>query len=509
MYDVENEKEIEHSERISERDRKTLKSYPTPIFLLLIWSIILSAFSVLNPFLAHLSTNVQSQNLYAAWVIPQGQVPYYHFYANSGLLFYFISWLGSLVFGSVLLLLFQAILFYLSGVFLCKTLNQLEIKTNVIGNILHLFYLLVFLIGFGGFYSILFAFPLIFWSMNFLVRYLKGDINDGLFVAFGMFAALSFMIEPLFSVVFYILTTLMLFVYNIISKHIARGLYQFLASLLGFSLIFYPLGYYAVWNATFDRAINQVTYAISAFNLTGSHWLSNLLYYGLLFIGLGFGTAVIANFSSKEKNMVTPILRFISFFGVLTSFVLAIALPEQGSYQLLPMLPYIIILLALWFNKGEGKSAGRHRRNRREISIWSRYLTGQFFLPIIAMVYLIGYPLVQEYILSNGVSSERNQAAQYIQKNSTEKEKIYAWDTTSSLYKESNRLSAVPLLSPTLYKGTKENQIRLQDNLATAKPKFILVNNQVSVSSEVKQKLSSDYQETDLKLTHFKLYQLK
>jgi len=68
------------------------------------------------------------------------------------------------------------------------------------------------------------------------------------------------MIDPVSSLVFYSLTALVLLVYNIAVKRAARGFYQLLAGLFGFSVIFYPIGYFTVANQTFGQAISQVTY---------------------------------------------------------------------------------------------------------------------------------------------------------------------------------------------------------------------------------------------------------
>ena len=218
-----------------------------------------------------------------------------------------------------------------------------------------------------------------------------------------------------------------------------------------------------------------------------------------------------ANLFSREKGQATSlrVLRVIGLLGLFITVFATFILPDQGSYQLLPALPFAMILFALWFNKGKQQEPGRHRRNRRRPTMWTSYLSGQFFLPLLAIFYLIGYPLVNEYILSSGVSAERSEAAQYIKEKTKDGDTIYAWDTSASLYQKSGRLSAVSLLSPTLYVGTAENRLGLQKGLENSQPKYILVNNDVKLLSDVKQLISQNYQESDLKLDHFKLYQLK
>ena len=494
----------------SERRRLEKIIEPLPSLQLFFWSVLVSLTSVINPLLTNLATNLQSQNLYASWALTQGEVAYANIYGTSGLLYYLVSWLGNLFLGQLLFLLFQVVALTLAGIYLFQTISQITVRSGLARQITVLFYLFVLTLGFGGTYSIIFAFPFIFRSLYHLVKYLQGRVRDESFIRFGMVGALAFLIEPAFSLLFYSLTTLFLLLYNIAEKRKARGFYQLLAGLLGFSLVFYPLGYYTVLNGSFGVAISQATYVLEAFRLNSSYLLDHLLYYGLLFLGLGFTTALMTAFAFKEEPTAARGMRFIGLLGLPISFVGVLGLPEKGAYQLLITLPFALLLLALWLDTG-GDRDGHERRHRKptNASSWNRYLGKQLFLPLLAMLYLLAYPFVNEYILSNGVSAERNLAAQHIRENSTSKDSIYAWDNTASLYKKSQRLSAVSLLSPSLYTGTEENRIFLRNALNEASPKFILVNKNVKLFSDIKKKISQDYEEVDLELNHFKLYQSK
>ena len=494
----------------SERRRLEKIIEPVPSLKLFFWSILVSLTSVINPLLTNLATNLQSQNLYAGWALTQGEVTYANIYGTSGLLYYLVSWLGNLFLGQLLFLLFQVVALTLAGIYLFQTISQITVRSGLARQITILFYLFVLTLGFGGTYSMIFAFPFIFRSLYHLVKYLQGRVRDESFIRFGMVGALAFLIEPAFSLLFYSLTTLFLLVYNIADKRKARGFYQLLAGLLGFSLVFYPLGYYTVLNGSFGVAISQATYVLEAFRLNSSYLLDHLLYYGLLFLGLGFTTALMTAFAFKEEPTAARGMRFIGLLGLPISFVGVLGLPEKGAYQLLITLPFALLLLALWLDTG-GDRDGHERRHRKptNASSWNRYLGKQLFLPLLAMLYLLAYPFVNEYILSNGVSAERNLAAQHIRENSTAKDSIYAWDNTASLYQQAQRLSTISLLSPSLYTGTEENRILLRNALNEASPKFILVNKDVKLYSDIKKKISQDYEEVDLELNHFKLYQSK
>ena len=494
----------------NERRRIEKVIEPLPSVRLFVWSILVSLTSVFNPLLTNLATNLQSQNLYAGWALAQGEVAYANIYGTSGLLYYLLSWLGNLFLGPVVFLLFQVVALTLAGIYLFQTITHITVRTGLARQITILFYLFVLTLGFGGTYSMIFAFPFIFWSLSHLVKYLQGRVRDESFIRFGMVGALAFLIEPAFSLLFYSLTTLFLLLYSIADKRKARGFYQLLAGLLGFSLVFYPLGYYTVLNGSFGVAISQVTYVLEAFRLNSNYLLDHLLYYGLLFLGLGFLTALMTAFAFKEEPTDARGMRFIGLLGLPISFVGVLGLPEKGAYQLLITLPFALLLLALWLDTG-GDRDGHERRHRKptNASSWNRYLGKQLFLPLLAMLYLLAYPFVNEYILSNGVSAERNLAAQHIRENSTAKDSIYAWDNTASLYQQAQRLSTISLLSPSLYTGTEENRILLRNALNEASPKFILVNKDVKLFSDIKKKISQDYEEVDLELNHFKLYQSK
>ncbi len=87
--------------------------------------------------------------------------------------------------------------------------------------------------------------------------------------------------------------------------------------------------------------------------------------------------------------------------------------------------------------------------------VWAAYFTSQVFLPLVALVYLLANPVVQDVVLQSGQSSERSAIASYINHHTKSKDTIYAWDATATLYQESDRLAASALLTPTSYLGIK------------------------------------------------------
>ena len=310
------------------------------------------------------------------------------------------------------------------------------------------------------------------------------------------------------SLVFYLVAFLVLSAYNISVKKKVHGLYQFLAALVGFSFLFYPLGYYTVLNGSFGLAISQILYPLESLRFAGQHLLYNGLLYGGLIIGIGLVFSWVRSFS-LPANSLERFLQLFSFFASLILVLFVFFLPDQGAYQLLPVLPFFLILLSMWLGKSKLKRGGRHSRVQKSTSILGTYVAKNAFLPLLAVTYLIGSPLVNHYILSSGEASERVSAANYIKDKAKKTDKIYAWDKTAALYQASRHLSAVPILTPSLYQGTDENKMALARSLKENAPTYILVNNQVPVLQDVQKQIQKNYEKTDLELHHFKLYKLK
>ena len=480
---------------------------PVPMEIPLVLSLLISLLHVGVPFLTRFATNQQSQNLYAGWAMTKGQVPFGDFYGTNGLLYYAINWLGSLAGGHWILMILQAIALFFAGTYLYRVVRLLVSDKDTAKNVQLLFYFLVLGLGFGGTYVTLFSLPILFASMNFILAYLIGYRKDEGFILYGAIAAVAFLIDPMTSALFYLLAFLGLTAFNIKQKRWARGFYQLLAALLGFSLVFYPIGYITVLNQTFGYAINQVTYVFNALNFTNGQTFSNVIYYGLLALAFGLVSAFLMSFT-KQSSSARRIFRFMGWAGSLVVLVVSIGLPEQGAYQLLPMLPFVLPLFAIWFSRDGEENDGIERRGRKKNKeVWAAYFTSQVFLPLVALVYLLANPVVQDVVLQSGQSSERSAIASYIKHHTKSKDTIYAWDTTATIYQESDRLAASALLTPTSYLGINENRTNVTQQIDRSEPKYIVVNNQVELTSNMKDLLKENYRLVEKKYSRFKLYQ--
>ena len=121
-----------------------------------------------------------------------------------------------------------------------------------------------------------------------MTHYLVEPDSDKGFLRIGMSLSLAFFLVPLTTILYSLVLFFTLLAFNLVRRYFARGFYQLLAIGLGFSLLFYPIGYYTVYKGVFGNAISQILYPIDSLNfISNSILVDNILFYGLLVIGLG------------------------------------------------------------------------------------------------------------------------------------------------------------------------------------------------------------------------------
>ena len=159
---------------------------------------------------------------------------------------------------------------------------------------------------------------------------------------------------------------------------------------------------------------------------------------------------------TKQNSGARRIFRFMGWAGSLVVPHRVYWSSGQGAYQLLPMLPFVLplvcdLVLTRWGRKRWDRNVVVGRRKTKEV--WAAYFTSQVFLPLVALVYLLANPVVQDVVLQSGQSSERSAIASHIKNHTKSKDTIYAWDATATLYQESDRLAASALLTPNVLSG--------------------------------------------------------
>ena len=491
----------------SVQDQETKKRTPTPFFSILIGSAVATALSVILPFVFDLLSPQQTQDFYTGWALHQGGHVYTDYYGTNGLLYYLLTYISQ---GSVLFAFVEWVALFGAGIFLFKSTDILTGKGEQAKQLLGIFYLLVAGLSFGGGYATILALPFLFYALNLVTTYFAESNHDKGFLRIGMSLALAFFFAPLVTTLYALVLFFALLAFNIGRGYWARGFYQFIAVGLGFSLFFYPIGYYTVYKGSFGSAISQILYPIDSLNfMSNPDLLDNLLFYGLLAIGLGGLTLVFAGFfqSKPSKQYV------LSIFAAL-ALVLSLGLeifstePIHGS-RLAELLPFMSILLLTRIRANDAEGVSRRRRYSEAPSVWAIFLKGNAYLPSLALAYLFLAPLVARYILHSEQYQERARIETTVKGQTETSDRIYVWDDSASAYQASERLAASQLLTPKLHTALSENHTKLVNDLRDNQPKMIVVNTKIALWTEVEQLLAESYQAVQSDFKDFKLYKLK
>ena len=477
-----------------------------PFFSILIWSLFATVISIVVPFIFGLVSPQQMQDFYTGWALHQNGQIYTDYYGSNGLLYYLLTYLSQ---GSILFALVEWVALFGAGIFLFKSAKTLTGQRGQARQLLAIFYLLVASLGFGGSYAMIVAMPFLFYAFSLVADYLKNPINDKGFLLVGMSLALAFFLSPIPTLLFALTLALMLFGFNIAKRRFAHGLYQFFASALGFSLIFYPIGYYTVLTGTFGDAISHTLYPVVTLGLlSNTKLIDNAAFYGLLALALGLLTLIVSGIvqSKPAKQYAVSI---VASLGLLVSLILLILSKEplHGS-RLAVVLPFLILLLLTNIKEGLPGRTSR-RRSTEYSSLFGRYLKGNFYLPLVAIVYLLFLPVLSRYISHPSTYQEREQLASLVKQQTSSEDRVYAWDNRPDFYRASERLAPSSLATPTLYTASDENKTKLVNDLKENQPKMILVNQKVALWSDVESLLSEKYELVQTDSKEFKLYKSK
>jgi len=511
---IEEVSEMIQSNEIENRLDRNLESHVEkeeqvafPFFRLIIGSTIATIFSVVLPLLLDMVSPSQAQDLYIGWALHQGGQLYSSYYAGQGLLYYLLLYITQ---GGILFALVEWLAFLGGGYFLFSATDYLTGQRDQAKQLLTIFYILVSGLGFGGGYATILALPFLFAGFSFIAAYLSNPNHDKGFLRLGIFLALAFFIEPLTSLLFTVVVTIGLFVFNVGHGRFIHGIYQFFATALGFSLLFYPLGYYVIISGGFGEAQESLLYPITSLQIfTNSQLMDHLLFYGLLTFGLGALVLIFLGlFQSKASRLyvISVPASFVFLFGLV--LLIFSQEPLHGS-RLILILPFLLLLLMTSI-RGEHSGRMARRRRREEVpTLWKKFMRGNLYLPILVVVYLITVPFVARFVLHPASYSEQHQVVDRIKQETSEGDRIYIWDSHVQIYKESQRLAGSMFSSPLLYTNIEENKTSLINDLKENQPKMILVNDKVPVWSEVETILKENYQQLKADYSEFKVYKIK
>ena len=511
---IEEVSEMIQSNEIENRLDRNLESHVEkeeqvafPFFRLIIGSTIATIFSVVLPLLLDMVSPSQAQDLYIGWALHRGGQLYSSYYAGQGLIYYLLLYITQ---GGILFALVEWLAFLGGGYFLFSATDYLTGQRDQAKQLLTIFYILVSGLGFGGGYATIVALPFLFAGFSLVAGYLANSNHDKGFLRLGIFLALAFFIEPLTSLLFTVVVTIGLFVFNVGHGRFIHGIYQFFATALGFSLLFYPLGYYVIISGGFGEAQESLLYPITSLQIfSNSQLMDHLLFYGLLTFGLGALVLIFLGlFQSKASRLyvISVPASFVFLFGLV--LLIFSQEPLHGSHLIL-ILPFLLLLLMTSI-RGEHLGRMARRRRREEVpTLWKKFMRGNLYLPILVVVYLIAVPFVARFVLHPASYSEQHQVVDRIKQETSEGDRIYIWDSHVQIYKESQRLAGSMFSSPLLYTNTEENKTSLINDLKENQPKMILVNDKVPVWSEVETILKENYQQVKTDYSEFKVYKIK
>ena len=476
---------------------------PIPFFSIMLWSLVATAISVVLPFIFGLVSPQQTQDLYTGWALHQNGQMYTDYFGTNGLLYYLLTYLSL---GSILLALVEWLALFGAGVFLFKSADALTGQAEEAKKLVFVFYLLVAGLAFGGGYALLVALPFLFYSLSVVTNYLAYPNDDKGFVRVGMSLALAFFLAPIPTALFAAVLALGIIGFNLVKGHFVHGLYQFFASALGFSLLFYPLGYYTVWTGSFGDAISQTLYPVNTLSLfSNSHLLENAAFYGLLAVGLGsLGLLFTGLFQSKPAKQYA--LSIAASLGLLVSLgILILSNEPVNGTRLVILLPFLVLLLLTGIKEDVSEGGSRRRRREKQTS----FFKGNFYLPLFALAYLIALPILSRYLSHPETYQERERLASVVKQQTSSEDRVYAWDDRPDFYRASERLAPTSLVTPTLYTASDENKTKLMNDLKENQPKMIMVNQKVTLWSDVESWLSEKYELVQTDTSEFKLYKSK
>ena len=478
-----------------------------PFFNILILSTLVVLVSVVLPFLLGLLSPEQAQDFYIGWAMHQRGDIYSDYFGTSGLLYYFLQYLTK---GSLLFAVFNWLALIGAGFFLFHSAYNLTGQNKQSQQVLTVFYILASALSFGGGYATILALPFLFYALSLVTAYLSEPSHDKGFIRIGTSLALAFFFAPLVTALYGFVLFFALTAFNVGRNNLNHGLYQFFAAGLGFSIFFYPIGYYTVYKGSFGNAISQILYPLDSLNFTSnSGLLDNILFYGLLAIALGALTLAFTGLF-RSKPLEQSVLSISAAIAVILVLVLEIFSTDliNGS-RMVELLPFLSPLFLTRIPTEKPEGANRRRRSREETSVWGTFVKGNIYLPILALVYLFSAPLVSRYLLHAEQYQERTSIEAKVKGETQATDRIYVWDNLTSSYKASERLSASQLLSPRLHTGLGENRTKLVNDLRDNQPKMIVVNTKTSLWTEVEQLLAENYQAVQSEFKDFKLYKLK
>ena len=482
---------------------------------ILILSLILSIFSISVPCFTDFANNIQSQNLYIAKMFANGSLPYSDFFATGGFFYYLLVSLAFRLGSTLWLIPIQFLTYYLSGSYLYKTVMHMTNKKEIATLISIIFYVTNGTLGFGGLYPIQFAMPFVLGAIFFLTRYFAGHSRDEAFILYGFAGTAGALFEAR-TLIFWILSLVTIFIYNLVNKHFARGFYQVLCIIFGNILVLYLCLYFILNLQITSDYINQVlVYNFTQLAVEKNDFLLTLAYQSFAVIGSGLLIGALTTSNHLLGDAKDKSIKWVLLLSFIFTVVYSLFSQSFGLYSILNIVPYGLVLTALSLDDAIKKRAERtshRRRNGNQIhtlKVFGIFLSRNYFLPIAVFAFAFAMPIIM-FLFNLGNNTERSTVANYLAKNTKKDETIYVYDSSAKIYLESGRKAASQFVLPELNTAKSSHQKALSDTIIQDSAQYIVVQQDTQLPSDVKSTLSKNYKKAPVKgVERYTVYVLK
>ena len=482
---------------------------------ILILSLILSIFSISVPCFTDFANNIQSQNLYIAKMFANGSLPYSDFFATGGFFYYLLVSLAFRLGSTLWLIPIQFLTYYLSGSYLYKTVMHMTNKKEIATLISIIFYVTNGTLGFGGLYPIQFAMPFVLGAIFFLTRYFAGHSRDEAFILYGFAGTAGALFEAR-TLIFWILSLVTIFVYNLVNKHFARGFYQVLCIIFGNILVLYLCLYFILNLQITSDYINQVlVYNFTQLAVEKNDFLLTLAYQSFAVIGSGLLIGALTTSNHLLGDAKDKSIKWVLLLSFIFTVVYSLFSQSFGLYSILNIVPYGLVLTALSLDDAIKKRAERtshRRRNGNQIhtlKVFGIFLSRNYFLPIAVFAFAFAMPIIM-FLFNLGNNTERSTVANYLAKNTKKDETIYVYDSSAKIYLESGRKAASQFVLPELNTAKSSHQKALSDTIIQDSAQYIVVQQDTQLPSDVESTLSKNYKKAPVKgVERYTVYVLK
>ncbi|MGT2926731.1 DUF2079 domain-containing protein [Streptococcus cuniculipharyngis] len=481
---------------------------------LFLFSLVTGLVTLALPLLVGLTNTAQEEYLYSGLMLTKGLLPYGDIFSTGGFLYYVIVGLSYLLGSPLWLLLPYVMAFYVSGIYLYRLVGYLTRKEDLAMATSLLFYLLNGSLGFGGLYPVQLALPFVLIGLWFLAKYLAGQALDESFMVYGFLGALSLLLDPR-TIIFWLLSSVLVLSVSFKRKERARGFYQLLATIFGSIIVFYTASYFLINLQILDNYVGQaLVYRLTALSQGGENlWVA----FGvqlLMMVGAGLATGMLLMFKTSAGQVGLRHLQgFIALIFLLMA-VFALFSRSFAPYLLLDSLPYGLLLTASYLSARRDdtqkvKSHRRQKEGRVNDKVFMDMMKAHAYLPFLVVMFGLVYPIWQGLNQST-FAADRQLVVKYLNKTANAEEKLYTWDNSTKIYEKTGLTPSSQLILPDAHTATKTNARLLEDDLLQNQASYIVVNKTLPISPAVSDNLKKNYKRQEIKgLTRFMVYRFE